>query len=86
MKSGKDIVFYFRPDVIPFTWRGKKICHAWQVLLPPFFSVFLEAYFRVRFLGVKIPVFPLTMLFRLLFPPLYIYNIIMCLNFFLEFL
>ena len=54
MKAGKDIVFYFRPDVIPFTWRGKKICHAWQVLFTPFFSVFLEAYFRASFLGVKI--------------------------------
>lgn len=55
MKSGKDIVFYFRPDVISFTWRGKKICHAWQVLLPPFFSVFLEAYFSRQLFGRENP-------------------------------
>ena len=29
MKSGKDNVFDFRPDVISFTWRGKKIYQAW---------------------------------------------------------
>ena len=76
MKSGKDIVFYFRPDVISFTWRGKKICHAWQVLLPPFFSVFLEAYFRASFLGVKIRHIPLYRAFVPSFSaPLYIlYN------------
>ena len=85
MKSGKDIVFYFRPDVISFTWRGKKICHAWQVLLPPFFSVFLEAYFRASFLGVKIRHIPLYRAFVPSFSPLSIYNIIMCLNFFLRF-
>ena len=73
MKSGKDIVFYFRPDVISFTWRGKKICHAWQVLLPPFFSVFLEAYFRASFLGVKIRHIPLYRAFvPSFFSPLYI--------------
>lgn len=53
MKSGKDIVFYFRPDVISFTWRGKKICHVWQAFFTPFFSVFLEAYFRASFLVLK---------------------------------
>ena len=37
MKSGKDNVFDFRPDVISFTWRGKKICHAWQAFFTLFF-------------------------------------------------
>jgi hypothetical protein len=46
--------FYFPPDVISFTWRGKKICHTWQAFFTPFFSVSLEAYFRANFLGVKI--------------------------------
>ena len=82
MKSGKDIVFYFRPDVISFTWRGKKICHAWQAFFTPFFSVFLEAYFRVRFLGVKIRRISLNNAFTPSFSPLSKYNIIMCLNFF----
>ena len=82
MKLGKDIVFYFRSDVISFTWRGKKICHAWQVLLPPFFSVFLEAYFRASFLGVKIRRISLNNAFTPSFSPLFIYYIIMCLNFF----
>lgn len=55
MKSGKDIVFYFRPDVISFTWRGKKICHAWQALFTPFFSVSLEADFSRQLFGRENP-------------------------------
>lgn len=51
MKSGKDIVFYFRPDVISFTWRGKKICHAWQVLFIPFFYVSEAVFFASVFLA-----------------------------------
>ena len=54
MKSGKDIVFYFRPDVISFTWRGKKIP---GVLSPhhPFFPMFLKTYFSRPLFGRENP-------------------------------
>ena len=74
MKSGKDIVFYFRPDVISFTWRGKKIP---GVLSPhhPFFPMFLKPYFSCPLFGRENPRISLNNAFPPSFSPLYIiYN------------
>lgn len=76
MKSGKDIVFYFRPDVISFTWRGKRFAMRGKPSSPLFSLCPWKRIFRASFLGVKIRRISLNNAFTPSFSaPLYIlYN------------